>query len=191
MARTPRSGDKEPARGGAGLAPEVVTRMCMVVDLFDTKSAAAKAARITPEQLSRQLKGLNRPFFDTVLRLCESVGVSLDWLMTGDGPMRAAERAAWADRLSAPDEREPFSAEDEALLGNVSEGLDHFMIETGYEPTPAERARMLVLFYRILARRRMVLRRLGEDVPPELTQAGHPFDFKSDTDIRDILMLNR
>lgn len=191
MARPARSSDEEPARSGAGLAPEVVTRMCMVVDLFDTKSAAAKAARITPEQLSRQLKGLNRPFFDTVLRLCESVGVSLDWLVTGAGPMRAAERAESADRASAPSESEPFSAEDEALLGNVAEGLDHYFLETGEQPTPAERARMLVLFFRILARRRMVLRRLGEDVPPELASAGHPFDFKSDIDIRDILMLKR
>lgn len=70
-----------------GSRAEVSKRLGEVVALFKTKREAAKAAGRSEDTLSSYLSGKGVPF-DVVGSLCHAKGVSLDWIWTGEGPMR-------------------------------------------------------------------------------------------------------
>lgn len=184
MAKQKLETASEPETAVSGSGGELATRMAMVVDLFDTKSMAAKTAGLSPEQLARQVKGLNRPFFDSVARLALAKGVSLDWLATGAGPMYLRERAE-----AAGGETAPFDPGGEVLLGNLVTGLELFLVREDLVLDPAPKARLTVLLYRMLHRRRRDLDRQGLPVPDELRIAGHPVDIAADPDLADIIHL--
>ncbi|KAA0678114.1 hypothetical protein DS843_21260 [Roseomonas genomospecies 6] len=145
---------------------------------------AAQAARMSREQLMRQVKGLNRPAFDSIMGLAYAKGVSLDWLATGEGPMWLHERVAGAHG-EPTGVVEPV---DEALLTNLVVGVETFLVREDLILDPAPKARLMVLLYRMLARRRRELAQVG-GVPPELREAGHPIDIGADPDLSDIVRL--
>jgi len=184
MSKGNRKPDGEPETAVSGSGGELATRIAMVVDLFETKTLAAKAAGISPEQLSRQVKGLNRPFLDTMVALCTAQGVSLDWLATGEGPMRTRERMAQPGNDSGG-----FVPSDEVLLGNLVSGLELHLAREDLVLRPEAKARLTVLIYRMKARRRAELERQGLPVPLDLRVAGHPIDIASDPDLADIIHL--
>ncbi len=165
----------------SGSVDELATRIDMVVRLYDTKTMAAKTAGITPEQLTRQLKALNRPFLDTVARLCVPKGVSLDWLVTGQGAMLVKERNATASGGRG--------SLDEALLANLVEGLERYLAAKDLLPMPQQKARMTVVFYRILSRWREQLAESGADMPMHLREAGHPVDIAAHPILSEIVSL--
>lgn len=160
------SGELETSVVGSG--SELASRMDAVVRLFDTKTLAAKAAGISPEQLSRQIKAINRPFFDTMARLCIAKNVSLDWVATGKGAMMISERV-----VSVPD---IATSIDETLLSNLVQGLERYLSAKDLKPNPAQKARMIVIFYRILSRWREQLIESGSELPMHLRSADHPVD---------------
>ncbi|MBP2231809.1 DNA-binding phage protein [Azospirillum agricola] len=168
MANADRSLRDEPETGVVGSGSELATRMDAVVRLFETKTLAAKAAGITPEQLSRQLKALNRPFFDTMARLCIAKGVSLDWIATGEGAMLQRDRSSLSSDTSG--------STGEILLNNLVQGLEIYLRHKDLKPQPAQKARMIVIFYRILSRWREQLIESGSELPMHLRAVDHPVD---------------
>ncbi|MGQ9366106.1 hypothetical protein [Azospirillum sp. A39] len=165
---------------------DVSSRMADVANRYPSRMLAAKAARISTDQLARQIKGMNRPFFDTVARLCAGQGVSLDWVATGEGPMMRDDRL---ESGRAPASSGAVDRLDEALLGNLVQGLEDYLSRESLTPSPADHARLIVLLYRMMARRRAELRRQGAAVPDQLCRPGHPFDFAADPDLSDIVHL--
>ncbi|MGQ9370572.1 hypothetical protein [Azospirillum sp. A39] len=172
----------EPATPVDGFEAELATRIAMVIDLYDTKSAAAEVARISREQLMRQTKGLNRPFFDSLARLAAHAGVSLDWLASGEGPMFLRDR-------QPSTESGPVEPVDEALLSNMVDGLETYLTRRGLTLAPAKRARLEVVIYRILTIRRRDLADRGER-PAEYWESGHPIDIEKDLSLGDIVLLS-
>lgn len=79
------------------------------------------------------------------------------------------------------------AASDEALLGNLVEGLERYLAAEGLALRPQPKARVVVLFHRILERRRKRLLAAGEEMPPELHIAGRPVDIATDPDLADIV----
>lgn len=168
MANANGPGADEPETAVVGSQTELATRMHAVVRLYTSKTSAAKAAGISPEQLTRQLQGRNRPFFDTMARLCVTKDVSLDWVATGEGPMSPKDRF-----LSAPESVGPI---DEILLGNLVTGLETYLDAKDLRPKPDQKSRMIVIFYRILSRWREQLISAGAELPAHLQTTGHPLD---------------
>ncbi|WP_211100164.1 hypothetical protein [Azospirillum halopraeferens] len=98
-------------------------------------------------------------------------------------------RADLVERGSTESLRSPVDRVDEVLLANLIQGLQEFLLREDLSPTPVDHARLVVLLYRILARRRAELLRQGAPLPDTLGQPGHPFDFTSDPDLADIVHL--
>lgn len=151
-------------------------RISAVIDAYPSKSAAARAAGVTAEQLSRYVKGINRAPFDTLVKLCAPVGVSLDWVATGSGRMAAARPQSAGDMTMA-----------ETLLGNLVAGLELHKVRTGLRIPPLTQARLVVLFFRLLSRR---LDPGGGGSPADaLLLPDTPVDIAADHDLADILAL--
>jgi len=164
----------------SALPGELETRISKVVDLFDSKLAAANAAGLSADQFARQLKGLNKPFFENVRRLCLAAGVSLDWLATGQGPMMSRDRVP--DSMPAA----PIEPLDLALLNNLVTGLERFLLAEELELDPDDKGRLVVLLYQLLAGRR---KDAGPAAPVELRESGHPVDIARDVIMAGIVRL--
>ncbi|HEY0834946.1 MAG TPA: hypothetical protein VGE72_13635 [Azospirillum sp.] len=160
-------------------------RLSLVIDLYDLKVEAARVAKTTGEMLGRYTKGTHKLPFRVAAALSQAKGVSLDWLATGEGAMLFSERAASAADSDAgrPD---PL---DEVLLANVIEGLELYIAAEELELEPGEKARLVVLLHRMLARKRRDAERLGAPVPPALVTPNHPVPIASDIDLADIVRL--
>jgi transcriptional regulator with XRE-family HTH domain len=68
-------------------------RIAALVRLHGGRAAAARAAGISTDQISRYVQGRSSPGFETLARLAQGHGVSLDWLWSGEGAMLLADRA--------------------------------------------------------------------------------------------------
>jgi phage repressor protein C with HTH and peptisase S24 domain len=67
----------------------------------DTPTAFARRAGLKEATLRSILKG-TRPSIDIAISIAEAAGVSVDWLATGQGPMRKNELAANAEVAAIP-----------------------------------------------------------------------------------------
>ena len=56
-----------------------------------TRCQLAERARVSVGQVSRFVKAKAMPLADVALRLADALGVSLTWLVSGRGPMRATD----------------------------------------------------------------------------------------------------
>lgn len=185
MGQDKHQGEGEGTRGHAAFDRDVSVRLSLVIDLYDLKVEAARAAKTTGEMLSRYTKGAHKLPFRVAAMLARAKGVSLDWLATGEGPMMLKERAAPPGDSDAG-RLDPL---DEVLLANVVEGLELFAAAEDLELEPGEKARLVVLLHRMLARRRRDAERQGATAPPELSTANHPVPIASDIDLADIVRL--
>jgi len=69
-------------------AVEVSRRLGEVVGLFKSRREAAKLAKVSEDTLANYEKGKTLAPFLTVATLASEKRVSLDWIWTGEGPMR-------------------------------------------------------------------------------------------------------
>lgn len=79
---------------------ELAGRIAAVVRLHGGRASAARAAGISPDQVSRYVQGHSSPGFETLARMAQAHGISLDWLWSGKGPMYRADR--WEPAPSDP-----------------------------------------------------------------------------------------
>lgn len=98
-------------------ATEVGCRLGTVISLYPTKKAAADMAGISPDQLTRYVKGQNAAPFEVLARLAGAKGVSLDWLATGEGTMLVVAGPQKSGTVGAHKER------DQDLYGRVLEAI--------------------------------------------------------------------
>ena len=68
---------------------DVGQRIAAVCELIGTRKQAAAVAGISEDQLSRYIRGKSEVSFTPLARLVTQVGVRLDWLWHGKGPMLA------------------------------------------------------------------------------------------------------
>lgn len=69
------------------------TRISAVADLYGDRKSAAAAGGISTDQLARYMRGDNQPPFIVMAKMAAQVGVSLEWIATGQGPMKKGEVA--------------------------------------------------------------------------------------------------
>lgn len=105
-------------------------RIEKLIDLFDTKKQASELAGVSVEQLKRWTRGLSKPPFTGIAKLCAAQNISLDFIYTGLSPTHADH----PENANMP----AFSDEDFALVPQLnieaSAGLgisngDHEIVE--------------------------------------------------------------
>ncbi len=91
------------------------SRIKDAINLFSSKKQASEVAGVTVEQLNRYCKGESTPSFTALSRLAGAVGVSLEWLATGEGEMRPAgsQSTPPADGDGIPQALKPDGAPDD------------------------------------------------------------------------------
>ena len=102
-------------------------RLEAAIASFRTKREAANALDISTDQLTRYEKGVASPPLSVLTRLAHAKGISLDWLATGDGPMRAGEAVPPTAPTSSP------GVVDEDLVDQIFEGVAEVYADAGVE----------------------------------------------------------
>ena len=74
-------------------APGIGSRIASASELIGTRSAASQVMNVSGAALQRYIKEDNEPPFGALARLCAAASVRLEWLASGEGPMRAGEEA--------------------------------------------------------------------------------------------------
>lgn len=94
---------------------EVGSRLRLVESEFRNREEAAKTAGVAKSTFQRWVEGKADPSFRGLARLAAATGVSLNWLATGEGPMRF-DQAAAGTSMAAP-------VIDTKLMGRIAEGV--------------------------------------------------------------------
>ena len=80
---------------GSSYKMELGTRISAVAEEIGTRKDAAKVAGISDDMLFRYIAGRSKVSFEPVAKMCESRGISLDWLHTGNSPMHISDPATY------------------------------------------------------------------------------------------------
>jgi len=73
---------------------ELGTRISAVANLYKDRKSAADAIGVSTDQLARYMRGENQPPLLGATNMALQVGISVEWLATGEGEMK---RAAGSD----------------------------------------------------------------------------------------------
>lgn len=101
--------------------PHVITRVRTVMDAAAmTKAAFARSVGLTPDKLSKSLSGVRRFTSLDLALIAEAGGTTVDWLLTGNEPLRPALAARTrgdtaADPVGAQEVAARFAAAYEVL----------------------------------------------------------------------------
>ena len=123
-----------------GSAEKFVNRLDSVLSRYESRKQAASVAGVRAEMLTRYSKGQNAPGFDAIARLTAGVGISLDWLATGQGEMLLADRGE-----AAPESEDSNEViKHRTLLFDMVVGMESQVQDSGLNPTPEQRANMIL-----------------------------------------------
>lgn len=117
-------------------------RIGEVAALLGTRTSAYQVMGVSSAALQRYIKEENVPPFDAVARLCVAAGVSLDWLATGEGPMKGSE--------AAPQLGSQVARLDFGTLRAAVEVLDRVLEDVDATTDAAGRAELVVAIYELL-----------------------------------------
>lgn len=67
---------------------ELGTRISVVAEAVGDRKTAAKVAGISSDSLQRYIRGDVQPPFHALVNLCKAANYSIEWLASGEGPMR-------------------------------------------------------------------------------------------------------
>lgn len=101
----------EPINNGTDAAAGIGQRIRAVLDLVPSRNEAAAIAGVSTQQLRNLVAERNEPSLVSMARLTEHVGVRLEWVVTGTGPMMTASSCSGAAPL------------DGELVGRMLEAL--------------------------------------------------------------------
>lgn len=127
-----RAKNREAGRVSDVAAPFRVStgeRIRWLLDLFGTRGPASDVAGVNPDQLAKYVSGAAKPSLEAIARLCAEKRISLDWLVSGEGP-RSLDDAAeeGASRIPFFDVRAGAGA---AQLANHEDATEHMLIDAG------------------------------------------------------------
>lgn len=149
------------------------------------KRALAQMAGISESQLYRILAGESMPKMDSVIRICEATGVSVDWLATGRGPgpgdehqVRDGSSSYVGLRAEMADTEEPETVAgrghlDRDALQMALETINAAAQRSGHQERPPEQTTqvfdLLASFYELLeaepdSSRRSAMRKKLENI---------------------------
>ena len=110
-----------------------------------TLKEVSESVGVSLSGLKKWLGGDAEPSVAPIAKFAQLYGVSLDWLATGEGPMRAGEIEA------APTTRSPELMVDEELFGRCSDGFSRLYKEMGIVLSPLDLGRLAAVAYNEIA----------------------------------------
>ena len=113
-------------------------RIATVINLYENPKNAAEVAGVSVDQLAQYSRGVNQPTFAAVVALAKKVGVSLDWLATGQGSMFQTDSASVLR-----------SDLDPATMRMVIEEAESYLQEQGLAVKPQDKVTLLFSLYEI------------------------------------------
>ena len=116
----------------------IANRIAATVSLLGTRIHAAAVAGISRDQLARYVNGTSQPAFIPIARLADEAGVSLDWIWSGKGPMRLANRV-------------PAPKIDKSELGRCIQLLEATLEDEGLTLSTEKKAAIIVLLCELVA----------------------------------------
>lgn len=119
------------------------SRLRFIEKEFKNREEAADAAGVAKSSFQRWVEARSDPSFEGLSRLCAATGFSLDWLATGEGPMRIDE-APPVPAIPPPTAALPV---DEALMGRLLEGIVLLYKELGQHISPMNMGQLQTRLY--------------------------------------------
>jgi len=117
-------------------------RLQLIISREKSRSAFAKKCGVAESLLRNYLGGTSLPGMDKLIAMTEAAGVSIDWLATGEGPMRRdqVERAP-----------EPYSEErigwDPELMTEIIQKFEKALTDRKAYVSPVEKGKMYAKLY--------------------------------------------
>lgn len=132
-------------------APGIGSRIEAVADRYGSRMSAASYCGISTDTLRRWTKEDVVPSFDAMARLAHGVGVSMDWLATGKGPMLAGTPPAIGteERRHGAGPVGPSISRD--IIRAVVEALEELIAERYASLSPANKAELIALVCEVVA----------------------------------------
>jgi hypothetical protein len=129
-------------------AEQLRSRVEALIDLFSSRTEAARVAAKNPDMITGYIRGRNKPPFDVLARLALAQGVSLDWVATGVGEMRpgASETQNQSQAMASP-----AGAIDEDLMAKIVDGISRTYKDEGARITPSDLGRLAARIHTDLA----------------------------------------
>ena len=113
--RKPRKAETDPA---------FVARLEKITALAGGQNALARAANISIGAVQGYLTG-SEPSRRIILQLCKSVGVRVEWLVSGEGEMQIQSEPAHPTN-------QPLAATDHRLIGRLTEKIMNLYKDMGF-----------------------------------------------------------
>lgn len=116
---------------------ELGTRISAVANLYKDRKSAADAIGVSTDQLARYMRGENQPTLLGAANMALQVGISVEWLATGEGSMKAGE--------SAPAQH-PAKV-DADMLRDCLDVMEHYLQLKSYVIGPEDKAGFTAALY--------------------------------------------
>lgn len=140
--------------------------------------ALATGGEVSPTAMNQYLAGQSEPTRPVLIRLAKELGVSVQWLATGEGPERM-RNDGWP--ILPDGEPAPPPPIDEELMARIYEGISTAYKEVNARISPADQGRLaahmlnrLVTIYNDPEDRLVGLKMALEDLRERLRQAPVP-----------------
>lgn len=107
-----------------------------------SQDAFSKLLQISKGSLGFYERDENLPNTDVVLKICSTTGVSLEWLLTGHGPMVSGQKL-FEDPAAT-------IAVNQGVLAEIIETLEEFLEEEKKKLPPKVKAKVILILYEML-----------------------------------------
>lgn len=136
MTRGRRKPPKQVETPVSGYTPELGERLSSAIQMLGGPFAASRATGVSTDALAKWRTGASSPSFYGVIGLANAARIRLDWISTGEGPMRLAEAPA-------------SEAVDEALMRDCIVVVEELLEEFGKRLAPEDKADLILNVYRL------------------------------------------
>ena len=131
---------------------EFISRLKSAIEPYSVRSFA-KRAGIAPTTFNNVVNGDSEPTRLTLLAIAAAAGVSLHWLITGQGPKHSGSQEpepdqATRDAMNFVDREQKRPELDEEVLLAAIQAVEADLHDRGETMEPSDKSRLIYLLYR-------------------------------------------
>jgi transcriptional regulator with XRE-family HTH domain len=135
---------------------EFPVRLRQAISIFGSVTALAKAIDRSDGAVRKWLRGASEPSVSDLRAIATATGVSIQWLITGEGESRLVARGT--REMSGTYRSDASSPVDNTLLEGIMETLDEELLNRGMKIPATKRSAMVVTLYGLFRDRRAIER---------------------------------
>ena len=135
---------------------EFPVRLRQAVSVFGSVTALARAIGRSDGAVRKWLRGASEPSVSDVRAIAAATGVSIQWLITGEGESRLVARSI--REMAGTYRADASSSVDNALLEAIMETLDDELLSRGMQIPTTKRSAIVVTLYSLFREERSIER---------------------------------